>query len=289
MVISPVTTDLTTQRADVSSIKLLGTKLSLCNDQQLLEYISNTIRCSQKAVILSGNIYSFNLAYEQKWLQEFFNRANIVRLDGAGVRLGSRLLGATPPNRMTWADFGWQLAEHAIAHHHTLFFLGARPGIANKAAAQLKESYPSLQITGIHHGYFDKTPNCDESRAIIDMINQANPDILVIGFGMPTQERWLEHHRDQLHVPVVLTGGAVFDYLSGELRRAPTWMTNHGMEWLGRLLIEPKRLWRRYLIGNPTFFGRLAKQHLTLLLQSHGKQQHSPQSRKADMLSETPN
>ncbi|MCB0064804.1 MAG: WecB/TagA/CpsF family glycosyltransferase [Caldilineaceae bacterium] len=249
-----------TDQFTIPTVSVLGTKLSLCNNQELLAYLTNAIRRRQKATVLSGNIYSFNLAYEQPWLQSFFNHADVVRLDGAGVRLGSLLLGHRTPHRMTWADFAWDVAAHAEEEGHSLFFLGARHGIAQKAAAKLQQRYPSLHIAGTAHGYFEKTANCEESRQVIDTINQAQPDILVIGFGMPVQERWLYHHRDLIDAKVVLTGGAVFDYISGELKRAPTWMTTYGMEWVGRLLIEPKRLWRRYLLGNPLFFWRIAKQ-----------------------------
>lgn len=246
----------------VERIYMLGTQLSLCNKASLLALIRQAAQKKQSLTILSGNIYSFNLAYEQPWLRAFFNHADIVRLDGAGVRLGARLLGHATPQRMTWADFGWDLAEMAARSRLTMFFLGSKPGIAEKAAAKFREKYPDIKIIGTHHGYFDKALNSEENQAVIQRIADAKPDILVVGFGMPLQERWLSETRERLAAHVILTGGAVFDYISGELHRGPKWMTDHGLEWLARLIIEPHRLWKRYIIGNPLFMWRILKQRL---------------------------
>ncbi len=247
------------------AIKLLGIPLTLCDRAELLTAIHNHIQTGQKTVILSGNVHAFNLAYENPWLRDFFNRADIVRLDGAGVRLGARLLGIDTPPRMTWADFAWDLAELCEQNEFALFFLGAKPGIAAKAAQQMQAKHPRLRFAGIQHGYFNKEKGSAENTAVIDHINQSQPHILIVGFGMPLQEKWLSQNIDDLNVPVIMTGGAVFDYVSGELRRAPQWMTDNGLEWLGRLLIEPRRLWKRYLLGNPLFLWRVFKQRLGLM------------------------
>ncbi len=249
----------------VDRIYVLGMQLSLCDKPSLLTLIHQAVNQKRATTILSGNIYSFNLAYERSWLRAFFNQADVVRLDGTGVRLGARLLGHSTPRRMTWADFGWDLAEMAAHNGLTLFLLGSKSGVVEKAAAMLKDRYPDLQIVGTHHGYFDKTRDSAENQAVIQMIAEAQPDILIVGFGMPLQERWLSETRDLLAATVVLTGGAVFDYISGELRRGPKWMNDHGLEWLARLIIEPRRLWRRYVIGNPLFMWRVLKQKLGLL------------------------
>jgi N-acetylglucosaminyldiphosphoundecaprenol N-acetyl-beta-D-mannosaminyltransferase len=240
-------------------------QLSTCGQADLLDAIGKGIKNDDKMIVLSGNVHSFNLAYRHPWLRDFFNQADIVRLDGAGVRLGAWILGHQTPSRMTWADFAWDLAEFAEPRGFTLFLLGARPGIADKAAANLKSCYPDLHIVGSHHGYFDKTPGSVENEAVIEEINAVKPNILIVGFGMPLQERWLIENWEHIEANVALTGGAVFDYVSGELQRAPRWMTKNGLEWLGRLIIEPQRLWKRYLIGNPLFLWRVLKQKIGLL------------------------
>ena len=158
-------------------------------------------------IVLSGNVYSFNLAYRQLWLRSFFNQADVVRLDGAGVRLGAWILGHRTPSRMTWADFAWQLAEFAEPRGFTFFFLGARPGVADKAAANLKARFPDLRIVGTHHGYFNKSPGSAENEAVIEQINAVKPNILIVGFGMPLQERWLMENWDRIDANVASPAG----------------------------------------------------------------------------------
>lgn len=246
-------------------VSILGAQLSLCDKAELLAIIAEAITTERKLTILSGNIHAYNLAYEHPWLRAFFNQVDIVRLDGEGVRLGARLLGHSTPQRMTWADFAWDLAQSAARQGHSLFLLGGRPGVAYEAGCKLQDHYPSLRIVGAHHGYFDKALHSAGTQAVMRSVAIAKPDILIVGFGMPLQERWLVKTRDLLAATVVLTGGAVFDYVSGELQRGPSWMTSHGLEWLARLIIEPKRLWRRYIIGNPVFFYRILLQRFRVI------------------------
>jgi N-acetylglucosaminyldiphosphoundecaprenol N-acetyl-beta-D-mannosaminyltransferase len=248
--------------SELARIYLLGTQLTLCSREQLLVTIERMITSGHKGIVLSGNIHAYNLTYEQQDLRDFFNRADVIRLDGAGVRWGARILGRDTPERMTWADFGWDLARLCEQRGFTLFFLGAKPGVADKATVRLKDRFPDLRVVGTHHGYFDKTRDSPENRAVILRINMIKPNILIVGFGMPLQERWLMDNWDDIGPDVTFTGGAVFDYISGDLRRPPRWMTDQGFEWLGRLIVEPCRLWKRYIIGNPLFLWRVLNQRL---------------------------
>lgn len=251
--------------APLGHLQILGVQVSALTVTRLHAYIGTYIRQDQRALVLNVNANCLNLAYKQPWLCNFLNTADVVFCDGAGVILGVRLLGHHPPRRITYADWMWQLAEFAEPRGFTFFFLGARPGVADGAAACLKARFPNLRIVGTDHGYFDKTPGSPGNEAALKKINAVKPSILIVGFGMPLQERWLMENWDRIEANVALTGGAVFDYVSGELRRAPRWMTDHGLEWLGRLIIEPRRLWRRYLVGNPLFLYRVLMQRLGLL------------------------
>jgi N-acetylglucosaminyldiphosphoundecaprenol N-acetyl-beta-D-mannosaminyltransferase len=114
-----------------------------------------------------------------------------------------------------------------------------------------------LKIVGIQDGYFNKTAGSAENEAVVRDINAAHPDILIVGLGMPLQEKWLLDNWNQMDAQVALPVGAMIDYLAHETRRAPRWMTDHGLEWLGRLVYEPGRLWERYLVGNPRFLLRV--------------------------------
>ncbi len=244
---------------------MLGVQVHILSVSQLHTSIQELVERGGKSLVLNVNVYCLDLSYSHPWLRSFLNSAAIVFCDGAGVILGARILGHHIPERITYADWMWQLAEFAEPRGFTFFFLGARPGVAEKATARLKERFPALQIVGVHHGYFDKTAGSEENESVIEEINAAQPNILIVGFGMPLQERWLMENWNKIDANVALTGGAVFDYISGELRRGPRWMTDHGFEWLARLIIEPRRLWRRYIIGNPLFIYRVIKQRLGLL------------------------
>lgn len=249
-------------KLDRASILIFGVPIHPFTVASLHNRICDIIQAQKHELFLNANVNCLNLAFDSVWLHDLLNSADAVFCDGAGVMLGARILGYHIPERITYADWMWQLSEFAEPRGFTFFFLGARPGVADKAAASLKARYPDLRVVGAHHGYFDKTPGSVENEAVIEQINAVKPNILIVGFGMPLQERWLMENWDRIDANVALTGGAVFDYVSGELRRAPRWMTDNGLEWLGRLIIEPRRLWKRYLIGNPLFLWRVIKQRL---------------------------
>jgi N-acetylglucosaminyldiphosphoundecaprenol N-acetyl-beta-D-mannosaminyltransferase len=243
-------------------IDVLGVGVDPVTVEELHAEIAHFIREEGHALVLNANVHCLNLAYKDRGLRNLLNGAEIVFCDGSGVMLAARILGRRIPERITYADWMWQLAAFAAAKGFSLYFLGARPGVARKAAEQLKKRHPDLKIAGVHHGYFDRTTGSPENEAVIKEINAAAPDILVLGLGMPLQERWLMHNWSRVDARVALTGGAVFDYVSGDLQRGPRILTDNGFEWLARLLIEPGRLWRRYVVGNPLFLLRVLRQRL---------------------------
>lgn len=230
--------------------------------EELHAEISRLIRDREHALVLNVNAHCLNLCYRDGKLRDLMNRAAVVFCDGAGVMLAARILGERIPERITYADWMWQLAEFAEAEGYSLYFLGGRPGFADDAAERLKERCPDLKVVGVHHGYFDRSSGSPENEAVIEEINAIRPDILLVGFGMPLQEYWLMRNWSRIDASVALTGGAVFGYISGRLRRGPRLLTDHGFEWLARLLVQPRHLWRRYLIGNPLFLSRVLRQRL---------------------------
>jgi N-acetylglucosaminyldiphosphoundecaprenol N-acetyl-beta-D-mannosaminyltransferase len=163
---------------------------------------------------------------------------------------------------MTWADFGWDLAAFCEKEELTQYFLGNKPGIPEKAKDVLQEKHPGLKVVGTHHGYFKKEG--PENEAVIKEINSKKPDILIVGFGMPLQEKWILDNRKKLDVGIIMTGGNCFTFLAGEESRAPNWMHKNGLEWLYRLVKEPVRMFDRYIIGNPLFMFRVFLQKFGL-------------------------
>ena len=242
---------------DSQHIRILGTKLSLLDTGGLLGAVREFVDTGRKATIASANVLSLNTAWENPWFRKFLNESDVVRLDGFGVRLGAGLLGYRTPARSTWADFGWDLASFAEQHGCRLFLFGGKSGVAAAAGVRLTERYPDLRIVGSHHGYIDLERGTEENDSLVRQVNASGADILIVGLGMPRQERWVVENRADINASVVMTGGGVFDFLSGKTRRAPRWMLDHGLEWLFRLFLEPRRMWRRYLVGNPLFLLRV--------------------------------
>lgn len=235
------------------TIDLLGVHVNTLVIEQVIDYINQAIQFRKKSILAYVNVHAVNLAQSQPWFKDFINDADITYCDGYGVRLGAKILGGDIPQRYTPPDWFPRLSSMCAQKGHSLFFLGARPGIAERVAEILVDEHPDLKIIGTHHGYFDKTPGCPENNAVLQAINAAKPDILVVGFGMPLQEKWLVDNWSCIEAWVALPVGAMFDYLAGGITRAPRLFTDHGFEWLGRLVVEPKRLWKRYLVGIPMF------------------------------------
>lgn len=249
-------------RSAKERINILGVGVDPISVPELHARILDAVRAGRHALVLNVNVHALNLCYRDPVLRSFFNAAPVVFCDGTGVMLAARLLGRRIPERITYADWVWRLADFAESQGISLFFLGARPGVADKAATRLRARYPNLKIVGVHHGYFDHDLGAPENEAVLEEINSSRSDVLLVGFGMPLQERWLMQNWERIDARVALTGGAVFDYVSGELRRGPRLLTDNGFEWLARLFVEPKRLWHRYVVGNPLFLMRVLKQRL---------------------------
>lgn len=178
-------------------------------------------------------------------LRLILQEADMATADGMPLVLGARLLGVPMADRVTGADLVPALAERAAEKGFSIFLLGAREGIAAHAAHILQERHSALKIAGVI-----SPPNVDIQeidRSILDHIRQAKPDILLVAFGNPKQEKWIRAYADYLQVPVCIGVGGTFDMIAGVTRRAPQWLQRVGLEWFYRLMQEPQRLWRRYI------------------------------------------
>ena len=244
------------------SIHLLGVRIDDLPLDTLVNLIVQKSRLGEKVTAAYVNIYALNLAYEKPWFKDWLNASDIAYCDGYGARIGARLLGLDLKNRNTPPDWIDSLASACASQGLSIFFLGGQAGVAELAAGRLSHNHPDLRIAGVQHGYFEKTYRSAESARVIKSINQSDADILLVGFGMPVQEKWLLENREGLDARVAMPVGALFDYLGGVIPRAPRSLTKNGFEWLGRLMYEPGRLWRRYLVGAPLFFTRVLSQRL---------------------------
>lgn len=234
-----------------ADMSLLGLPMNRVGMREVHAFIAEVIGRDEKAVALNLNVYCVNLALKYSWLHEFIRGAQLVFCDGDGVRLGLKILGYTPPEKVTYNKWIWKLSEFCAENGFRLFLVGAKPGIVEEAARNLQARYSRLQIAGTHHGYFNKSG--EENEKVITLVNKAKPDILLTCLGMPEQEKWISENWQKLQAHIFLKGGAAFDYASGRLAPAPEWIIRLHFEWLFRFIQDPVRLFNRYIIGNPYF------------------------------------
>ncbi len=213
--------------------------------------IEEAIVMNTKACIINTNIHGIYLAQKNPWLMDFLKSARMVFCDGNGPRWGLKILGYKPPPQIATTRWIWSLAAFCERKNFRLFFLGGKPGVAEEAAKKIRESKPGLGEIGTHHGYFSKEG--PENDSVIEIINAFKPDILLVCYGMPIQEKWINDNADRIDAHVFLKGGAVMDYVTGRLGQVPQWMITMQLEWLFRIYEEPQRLFARYLVEIPWF------------------------------------
>lgn len=178
------------------------------------------------------------LARRDQELRAIVEGADLVTPDGAGIIWASRLLGLQIAHKVSGVDIVKHLCGLSAMRGYRLFFLGAAPGVAMAAADNLRRDCPGALIVGARDGYF----SADEEPQVLDEIKTAKPDVLLVAFGIPKQEKWIAKNRDLLAVPVSIGIGGSFDVYSGRVKRAPVWMQNAGFEWLYRLWSNPKKI-----------------------------------------------
>jgi N-acetylglucosaminyldiphosphoundecaprenol N-acetyl-beta-D-mannosaminyltransferase len=236
---------------DRARIFIGGIGIDPIRQDELHAVIADAAATQRQRIILNANARAVALAQSLPAFRAALNAADIVFCDGYGVLFAAQFLGATLPERITYADWAHPFARFSQERGLSWYFLGAAPGVAEAAVARLRLQYPGLKIVGTHHGYFD--PYGKDNEAVVAHINALRPDVTFVGFGMPAQELWIQRNAPRLDTRVLLSAGACFDYLAGRVRRGPRWMTDHGLEWLARILIEPRRLLWRYTVDNLVF------------------------------------
>ncbi|HIQ22421.1 MAG TPA: glycosyltransferase [Planctomycetes bacterium] len=200
------------------------------------------------------NAHCVNVALRNQDYRRLLQRADLVLPDGIGLKLAGMALGTPIRDNANGTDLFPPLCRALAASGGRIFLLGARPGVAEGVCAWANRHCPELVITGCHHGYFTRA----EEPLVIEKIAQSGADLLFVAMGVPRQELWIGQHLESLGVRVALGVGGLFDFYSGRIPRAPLWMRRAGLEWLYRLIREPVRLGKRYLVGNPVFLGRVA-------------------------------
>ena len=240
------------------NVILLARRITCMTVPAIVEAIHTACVQGRKITVANYNVHSFNLSMLLPWFYNFLQSAEITHCDSTGILKGLQFMGLSLPMeyRASYTALMPELLEHCNEHGFSIFLLGSKPQHLEAAIQQLENQYPNITLSG-HHGYFT-IEDPDENEAVIEQINLAKPNILVVGMGMPRQENWIRLHRSRLKVNAIMAGGAVIDRLAGIVSDCPAFLSQRGLEWLYRLCREPKRLAVRYLLGNPAFVFLLA-------------------------------
>jgi N-acetylglucosaminyldiphosphoundecaprenol N-acetyl-beta-D-mannosaminyltransferase len=245
-------------------VSLLGGDVDLITREGVMVWVDQAVREKRKAIVANQNLHSLYLMRREPDMAAFYALADIVEIDSMPLVYWGRLLGfpASRANRCTYLDWRDEFWRRAAAGRWRIYCLGAPKGVAQLAARRLMREWPGVEIRA-HHGYFDHAPG-PQTQAVLDDINRFEPDVLLVGMGMPVQETWIARNFDALSSGVVLSVGAAFDYEAGLQKAAPRILGALCLEWLYRLLHQPRRLARRYLVEPWSLIGpALTDLHLT--------------------------
>ena len=237
------------------TIRLFGVDMHAWNMEQTVGEIEERLgseTLTQHVVVNVAKIVSMQTDSE---LRDAVAGCDIVSIDGAGIVFGGRLLGYSIPERVAGIDLFHELLAHAEDSGRSAYFLGARPDVLEAAVRNIQSRHPGLRIAGYHHGYF-----WDDEAVVVDIIRKSDADLLFVGISSPMKERFIARWSEQLGVKFAMGVGGTFDVEAGKVRRAPEWMQKLGLEWLYRVIQEPRRMFMRYLTTNSAFAWMLLKE-----------------------------
>jgi N-acetylglucosaminyldiphosphoundecaprenol N-acetyl-beta-D-mannosaminyltransferase len=238
----------------VKKISVGNIPVHLFTTESLHMTVSKVVSGNKKSLILHSNAHLVQMANTtDKWLIDYFNNdVDYVMCDGAGIKLMAKFTGQPLPEKIAYNVWFWDFVKFCEQSNISLYLLGATDAVAKTAAQRLKTHAPNLRV-GYHHGYFNKECNSAGTHEVIDKINEFKPNVLLVALGMPLQEKWLKENSQHINANIFMTGGGALDFFAGKFKVAPVIVSKLYMEWLYRLLQEPKRLWKRYLFGNIKF------------------------------------
>jgi N-acetylglucosaminyldiphosphoundecaprenol N-acetyl-beta-D-mannosaminyltransferase len=240
----------------------LGIRLHDFTLPELVDTLAASVPVAKTRPVVFGyiNVYGLNLSYSDPEFRRIINAQDYVFCDGYGIKWGASLMGQRLRQRMTPPDWIDLLFRRALQDGSSFFLIGDSEKVIAKFRAQVEATFPGIRILGHQSGFFDHFGA--EGQKLAETIHGLAPDYVLVGMGMPLQEKWVNHFLPILGRGVYLPVGALFRWYVNEEKRAPKWMTDNGLEWFARLLSNPKYVWRRYLIGNPLYVLRLLRARL---------------------------
>lgn len=244
--------------AAADSINILGIDVNNLTMTESIEDIMGRLDGPNQAQVCFVNADCANIAYRDAEYTRVLTRAPLTLADGIGMKLAGKLLATEIKQNVNGTDLFPRLCDALQGTNKGIFLLGGRPGVAEKVSGWIRETYPDVTLSGQHHGYFSP----EEEENVVNQIRDSGAAMLLVAFGAPRQDTWINAHLQDTGVKVAMGVGGLFDFYSGQISRAPQWLREMGFEWLYRFYQEPRRMWRRYFIGNAVFLTRVLQERI---------------------------
>lgn len=246
--------------AHVDELSILGINVHDLLMKEAVKAILRLLEGGQPSQVCFVNADCVNIAYGDTEYRKILQSVPLVLADGIGLKVAGRLLGQDIRANVNGTDLFPVLCAALSGTGQGVYLLGASPGMTQRVSQWIRKNHPGVTVSGCHHGYF----SAEEEKAVIQGIKDSGAAVLLVAMGVPSQDKWIHTHLRATGVKVALGVGGLFDFFSARIPRAPLWMRRLGLEWVYRLLREPRRLWRRYLLGNAVFLARVFRLHLFL-------------------------
>lgn len=241
----------------MNRIELFGIPMDVATMEETVNWINNRLSKNQFTQHVVVNVAKLVNMRKDQVLRSSVEACDIINIDGMGVVWGARFLGHEITERVAGIDLFYALLSLSAEKGYPIFLLGAQPEVVEAAADNALKQYENLTIAGYHHGYF-----WDDEETVVNMIKESGAKLLFVAITSPKKENFINKWKDQLGVNFVMGVGGTFDIVAGEVSRSPKWMQDAGLEWLFRVIQEPRRMWKRYLITNSLFAWFLIKEKL---------------------------
>ena len=240
---------------DKRRVPILNTYIDALTMEETISEVEKIIDRGVPSQHVVINANKVNLMNEDPELKRIVNECPLINADGISILWAAKVLGLPIKERVTGIDLFLNLVKVASEKGYKIYLFGAKEEVVRKVKKVFEEEYPTLQIVGYRNGYFTE----EDEPEIVKNMAESGADMMFVAFSSPKKEYWINKYIDQLNIPFVMGVGGSFDVVAGVTERAPKWVQIRGFEWLYRLVQEPRRMWRRYVIGNAQFIGYTVK------------------------------
>lgn len=247
----------------MKKVNLFNINFNIVTMDQIIAYLAKVVAEDLSIFIQTVNVDHIILTRKDNFFKKIVDSADIVTCDGMPIVWTSKIKKTPLPERVTGADLTIELCKYSSQYNFKIFILGGEPGVAERAERVAKKLYGNdVKIVGFYSPHYEELINEDSNKIICSIINKSEANVLLMALGTPKQEKWYWNYKKYLKPNVIIGVGAAIDFLAGNKKRAPYWIRNFGFEWLYRLVKEPKRMYKRYLIRDIKFIPLLFKEIL---------------------------